>query len=248
MKGQFRVWLLLSAFTLLTASCGLLREPEEASGPLEVIPLDTPTEVIEVAATEGASVEEPTELAPVGSDSDQIVIAQISQTESQVRFELDEDLRGERNTVVGITNQVSGEIAVNPEDIQESRVGTILINARTLLTDNDFRNRAIQNQILDTGEFEFITFEPTDIIGLPSSGSIGEEISFSIAGDLTIRDFTQSVTFEVTVTVVSETQMVGSASATINRADFGLTIPSVRNVANVEEEVELYIDFVADRN
>lgn len=248
MKQYLKIGLLLSAFAIITTSCGLLREPEEASGPLEVIPLDNPTEAIEMVGTKEASVENPTEPAPAGSGSDQIVIAQINQSESQVRFELDEDLRGERNTVVGTTNQVSGEIAVNPENIQESRVGTILINARTLLTDNDFRNRAIQNQILDTGDYEFITFEPTELTGLPSTGSIGEEIGFSITGDLTIRDITQSVTFEITVTVVSETQMVGSASATINRSDFGLTIPSVRNVANVEEEVELYIDFVANRS
>jgi hypothetical protein len=45
---------------------------------------------------------------------------------------------------------------------------------------------------------------------------------------------------------VSETQIAGIASAIIARSDYGLTIPSVPNVANVEEEVELYIDFVAN--
>lgn len=248
MKQYLRVWLLLSALSIIVTSCGLLREPEEASGPLEVIPLDDPTEVIDMAGTEEVSVVEPTDIAPVDTGSEGMIIAQISQAESQVRFELDEDLRGERKTVVGITNQVSGEIAVNPENIQESRVGTVLINARTLLTDNDFRNRAIQNEILDTGDYEFIAFEPTEIIGLPSSGSIGEEIRFTIVGDLTIRDISQSVTFDVSVTVVSETEMVGTASAVIDRTQYNLNIPSVPNVANVEEEVELYIDFVAVRS
>jgi polyisoprenoid-binding protein YceI len=248
MNQYLKVGLLLSAFAIITSSCGLLREPEEASGPLEVVPLDEPTETLEMTATEETFVEDSTELAPVVSGSDAIINAQISQAESQVRFELDEDLRGQRNRVVGTTDQVSGEIAVDPNNIPASRVGTILINARTLLTDNSFRNRAIQNEILDTGEFEFITFEPTEITGLPSSGSIGEEISFSITGDLTIRDISRSVTFDVTVTVVSETQMVGSASAVIDRTDYNLNIPSVPNVANVEEEVELYIDFVANRS
>jgi polyisoprenoid-binding protein YceI len=242
-----KIWLLLSLFAILATSCGLLQEPEEASGPLEVIPLEEPTEVVDPIETDEVVGEDPTESAPVDNSSDGTIIAQINPAESQVRFELDEDLRGTRNTVVGTTNQVSGEIAVNPANITESRLGVILINARTLLTDNDFRNRAIQNNILDTGEFEFITFAPSEIIGLPSSGSIGEEISFSIVGDLTIRDVTQSVTFDVTVTVVSENQMEGSASAVITLSDYGLNIPSVPNVANVEEEVELYIDFVADR-
>jgi polyisoprenoid-binding protein YceI len=127
-------------------------------------------------------------------------------------------------------------------------VGVILINARTLQTDNSFRNRAIQNSILDTGQYEFITFSPVEIRDLPSSANIGEEIHYSIVGDLTIRDITRSVTFDVRVIVVSESEMIGSASGVINRSDYNLHIPSVPNVANVEEEVELYIDFVAKRS
>ena len=99
-----------------------------------------------------------------------------------------------------------------------------------------------------TDEFEFITFVPSEIIGLPSSGSIGDEFQFSIIGDLTIRDITQPVTFDVSVTVLSDQQMEGSASAVINRVDYDLNIPSVPNVANVEEDVELYIDFIAIRS
>ena len=249
MKQYSKMWLLLSMFTIIATSCGLLQEPEEASGPLDVIPLEEPTEAGEslTPETEEIAIEDPTESAPVPSSSDGIIIALISQDESQVRFEIDEDLRGARNTVVGTTNQVSGEIAVNPANVLESRVGVILINARTFVTDNSFRNRAIQNNILQTGDYEFITFTPTEIVGLPSEGSIDQQIRFSIVGDLTIRDITQSETFEVTVTVVSDTQMVGSATTVVTRTDYGLNIPSVPNVANVEEELELYIDFVANR-
>jgi polyisoprenoid-binding protein YceI len=243
-----KVLLIVSLFTLAASACGLLQDPEEASGSIEVIPLEDPTDALEIVETEEVAIVNPTESSPVEVGSEEIIFAQISQDGSQVRFELDEDLRGERKTVVGITNQVSGEIAVNPTNITESRVGVILINARTLLTDNDFRNRAIQNNILDTGEFEFITFSPSEIVSLPSNGSIGEEIRFFVIGDLTIRDITQSVTFDVMVIVDSETRMVGSASAIVTRADYDLNIPSVPNVANVEEEVELYIDFVANRN
>lgn len=49
----------------------------------------------------------------------------------------------------------------------------------------------------------------------------------------------------MTVTPVSETRIEGSAVATVLRESWNLTIPSVPNVANVSEEVELTIDFVA---
>lgn len=159
---------------------------------------------------------------------------------------MDEDLRGARTTVVGATDQVAGEIAFDLNDLSTAQVGVLQINARTLVTDNSFRNRAIQNEILETGSYEFITFTPTAINGLPANATVGEAITFTIDGDLTIRDVTQPVTFTVVATPVTESQLAGTASAVITRADYNLAIPSVPNVANVEEEVELYIEFVAN--
>jgi polyisoprenoid-binding protein YceI len=75
---------------------------------------------------------------------------------------------------------------------------------------------------------------------------VGDTVTFTIVGDLTIRDITHEATFEVEATAVSPTQISGLASTTIDRTTYGLNIPSVPQVANVEEEVELYIDFVAD--
>lgn len=75
---------------------------------------------------------------------------------------------------------------------------------------------------------------------------MGDTLTFTIDGDLTIRDITRPVTFTIEATVISETQISGSASTIITRGDYGLIIPNVPNVANVEEEVELYITFVAN--
>lgn len=245
---------LLIGLVLLVAilsGCGLLQPPEEASGTIEAIPLELPTDTPAAAPT--ATLPPPAvevqpaatvtqEAAPPASE---IRIFSIQPAGSQVRFELDEDLRGVRTTVVGVTDQVAGEFAANPGDLSTVQVGTLQINARTLLTDNSFRNRAIQNEILDTGQFEFVTFTPTAVNGLPAASSPGETISFEIAGDLTIRDITRPVTFTVTAAMQDDSLITGSASAVINRADFELNIPSVPNVANVEEQVELYIDFTA---
>ena len=261
-----RIWttsVLLILLTLALAGCGLLQAPEEASGPIEAVPLVvdvTPATPIEAAAgapepatpeaEEAPAQETAVQEAPAEEAADApaggLVIYTISQDASQVRFELDEDLRGQRITVVGVTDQVAGELAMDLDDLSTVQVGVLQINARTLVTDNDFRNRAIQNQILNTSAYEFITFTPTAVSGLPSGAAVGEEIRFQIEGDLTIRDVTQPVVFEVTATAVSPTQIAGSATAVIERDLFGLRIPSVPSVANVEEEIELIIDFVAN--
>jgi polyisoprenoid-binding protein YceI len=180
--------------------------------------------------------------------SDGRKIYAIDQANSEVRFTLDEDLRGQRVTVVGVTNQVAGELALDLNDLSATQVGTILINARTLVTDNDFRNRAMQNDILQTGAHEFITFTPTAVTGLPASASTGENITFNIEGDLTIRNITQPVVFVVTATAVSETQISGTATTTVSRADYDLRIPNVPSVANVDDAVVLTIEFTANAN
>ena len=268
MKKRVVTLMILTVLAVALAACGLLQEPEEASGPIEAIPLET--QAAGVAATEPAAEVAPTEASVEPTAAPEATAEIVAPTEapteaptaavpagaattftidpaaSQVRFQLDEDLRGARTTVVGTTDQVAGQLSVNLADLSQTQVGVIQINARTLATDNNFRNRAIQNEILDTGDFEFITFTPTAVEGLPASAAIGETITFSLVGDLTIRDVTLPATFTVEATAVSETQLTGTATAAVNRADFGLQIPSVPNVANVEEQVELYIDFTAN--
>ncbi|GAB4573129.1 MAG: hypothetical protein Kow0077_14560 [Anaerolineae bacterium] len=181
------------------------------------------------------------------SDTGDRRLFRIAQEESVVRFELDEELLGSPKHVVGTTDQVAGDIVIDFSNPANSEVGTIRINARTFTTDNEFRNRAIRGQILQSAqdEFEFIEFRPTVLEGLPTTGELGTTYEFTITGDLQIRDVVQPVTFNASVTLVDETRLEGTAQATVLRSDFGLTIPDVPSVANVTDEVVLTIEFVA---
>jgi polyisoprenoid-binding protein YceI len=245
-----------------------LKPPKEASGPIAAIPVEVeqpasdeppePPDTVEpkatveaVAAAPATATSEPepvtqAEAKVSGSDADpNPAIFEIVQAESEVRFIIDEVLNGAPKTVVGVTDQVAGEIAIYADDPAKTKIGTILVNARTLVTDNEFRNRAIKNRILYTDDYEFIAFTPTEIVGLPDAATISEGFSFQIVGDLTVRDVTKQVAFDAQVTPVSETQLEGTASTTILYADFDLTIPEARNVASVDDEVILEIEFSA---
>lgn len=196
--------------------------------------------------TEAAADADATSEAAAETDSE-LVVFDIETDDSEVRFILDELLRGQPNTVTGRTDQIAGQIAVDFANPQNSQVGEIRISARALATDNELRNRAIRSVILQSAEdqFEFISFVPTEVSGLPTSVTMGEAFEFEITGDLTIRDITNPVTFSVTVTPVSETRLEGTATATVQRGDYNLEIPSVPSVADVDEAVRLEIDFVA---
>ncbi len=184
----------------------------------------------------------PVEIAAGG---DNFTIFEIIPAESKVTFVLDETLRGLPTTVVGQSREVAGQIAVNFDQPAASQIGPLLINARTLFTDNSFRDNAIHSVILDSQRYEFITFTPGQITGLPEAFVPDEAVMLQISGELVIRETTQPVTFSATVVANGRFQLTGSATAQISRTAFNLQIPNAPGVANVSDEVQLTIEFVA---
>lgn len=203
------------------------------------------------ATAESVETVEPTaeataETVSGGAQASAPTLYRIIADQSQVSFTLTEDLRGVPTTVIGTTNQVAGDILVDFAAPASSQVGQIRINARTLSTDSEFRNRAIRGEILESSkdEYEFIEFTPTAITGLPASIAPGDTVTFQVVGDLKIRTITQSVTFNVTATAMAD-RLEGSATTVVTRSQYNLVIPNAPGVANVSEEVTLQIDFVA---
>jgi polyisoprenoid-binding protein YceI len=123
----------------------------------------------------------------------------------------------------------------------------IQVDASDLTTDDNRRNGRIRNDILRSGQadYQYITFQPTTLSGLPASVTEGEPFTFQATGDLTILGAAVPVTFDMTVTPVSTSELTGSGRATIRYADFGISIPSVPMVAGVSDDVQLEIDFTA---
>lgn len=209
-------------------------------------PTLTPTTQAEAAPPTTAAATPTTSMAPspttTAAESAAVMFA-IAQDASSASFTLDEELRGNPTTVVGATDQVAAELLVDFSDPANSQLGTVVINARTFATDQSFRDRAIRGPILDTNDFEFITFAPTSVEGLPES--IDGSFTFAVVGDLTIRDVTQSVTFDVTISSATSDEIVGRAETMVTREAFGLQIPNAPGVANVSDDVQLVLDFVA---
>lgn len=242
----------VAAFFLYDAVLG---ETEPASGPITAPTLALPTSEPSATAlaTEppaaaptatAAEVIAPTDTPQVAVPASSLQIFRLSQAESQASFTIYELLRGSPKDVVGITNQVAGEVAVDPDDLSRTQIGEIRINARTLVTDDDRRNSAIRNRILFTDRYEYIIFQPIEIIGLSGQGTPGQTYTFQVSGDLTIKDVTQRVTFDVTLTVESAERLSGVATATILRSAFKLIVPDVPFVADVADEVRLKLQFV----
>ncbi len=182
--------------------------------------------------------------------------------DSEAQFLINEVIFGEENLVEGTTRQIDGSFLVNYEE-NTVDVGQFEINVRDITTrslDVDIedqgwtdseRDTVIRAEILESGqdEFEFTTFDPTDVSGAPETFSVGDTFDIVITGDLTIRDVTRSVDFDMELSLDSEEEISGSASTVVELDEFEITIPYVgggSDVASVDDEVELRLEFTAE--
>lgn len=192
----------------------------------------------------------PTEAAAVvGNPASTRALYRIDPASSTVTFHLQEDLRGVRTEVIGTTSEVAGDIVLDAGNPAASQLGTIRINARTLATDSEFRNRALRSQILKSAndQYEFIEFVPTAINGLPATIEVGQTYAFEVVGNLTLVGQTQPVTFTAQAVLASPTSLTGTATTTVTYANWGLSIPNAPGVANVTPDVTLSINFTANQ-
>lgn len=187
----------------------------------------------------------PAQLTPAAGG--EAVLYRFGAGEGKASFAVDEILNNAPFTAVGTTDEVAGDIIIDWSEPSNSQLGTIVVNARTLETDNPFRDRAIRNSVLESSQdaYEFITFTPTELRGLPESVAVGDTVEFEVVGDLTIREITLSTVWAVSVTLTSMDQVSGTASTEVLRPDYDLQIPSVPRVAGVDDDVLLTIEFAA---
>ena len=72
----------------------------------------------------------------------------------------------------------------------------------------------------------------------------GQEVSFKLVGNLTIREITKPVTFDVTGKLVGDT-VTGTAVTQILMKDFGFDPPSIAGMLTVKDGVTIRVNFTA---
>jgi polyisoprenoid-binding protein YceI len=105
-------------------------------------------------------------------------------------------------------------------------------------------DNAIRGRFLESSKYPNVTFTPTAIEGLPQSYQDGQEITFKVTGDLTIREVTKPVSFDVTATLSGDT-LSGQAVTTILMSEFGFGPISIAGILNTEDQAKVTLNFVA---
>lgn len=156
---------------------------------------------------------------------------------TQVLFKAD---RFGLSNTFGSFADVSGELMLDEENPENSSV-TATIKAASLRSDNDTREGHLKSgNWLDAEAFPEITFVSTAVEQI-------DETSAKVTGDLTVRGVTKPVTLDVKLKnmgadPVSKRKAVGfSATAIVNRHDFGVSI--AENL--IGADIEIFIEALA---
>lgn len=195
---------------------------------------------------EPTAATEPTTAAPSGATGS-LQRYVIVPAESQVQYEVDETFFREGNvlaTAIGTTQEIQGEILIDTTAPQNSSVGVITIDISAFTSDEERRDQRIREEWLESATFPLATFTPTSITGLPETYTEGEPLTFQVTGDMTVRETTKPVTFDVTAQLVNDT-VTGTATSNIQMTDFGFDPPDIANILRAENDVKLTFDFVA---
>ena len=229
---QTLILVVVLLLTVLLAACGGGGEPT-------AVPTTAPE-----PAEESVS-----EAAPAGVRTFVVV-----PEESQASYIVDEEFLSEalsklgieagKKVIVGTTPGVSGEIQLNLDGAEPVESAQFSVDMAGLKTDQDRRDNWLKDNAIETSRFPAATFTATSVTGLPESITEGEEISFQLVGDLTVRDVTKSVTFEVTAVLTGDT-LKGTAVLPLKISDFGIAPPDFANTLKVADEFRIEVVLTA---
>jgi polyisoprenoid-binding protein YceI len=143
------------------------------------------------------------------------------------------------NEAVGTTNIVAGTLTIKPDGLV-SPGSKLKVDLRGLKSDQDMRDGAVQNRVLETAKYPYAEFVATKVEGLdkliPSAGQTG----VALTGDLTIHGVTKEVTFQGIATFNQRNNTVaGRAKTTLTFDQFGITPPKIARLASLDNKIEL---------
>ena len=165
---------------------------------------------------------------------------------SEALYRINEQLanRNLPNDAIGTTEDIDGQIVFSADGTVDAEQSKITVNVSTLRSDSDRRDRYIQGRSLESDNFQNVEIVVQDVQGLPWPLPASGQVAFQMSGDLTIRDQTRPVTWEVTANFDGG-EVEGLAKTEVTFEQFAIDKPRVAFVLSVADEIRLEFDFKA---
>jgi polyisoprenoid-binding protein YceI len=146
------------------------------------------------------------------------------------------------NEVVGTTKDVTGRIILDASGKVVKDSSKIVVNVSTLTTDQKRRDNYLKTKSLESTKFPEVTLVPVSFDGLSEPIPAGQSKTFSLVGNLTVRDVTRPTTWQVTARRQGN-DIVGTAKTMFTFKDFNMDQPKVPIVLSVADTIKLEYDF-----
>ncbi len=215
-------------------------QPTTAAQPTQTAAAQPATAPAAPATTAGAA-SQPSSAAAPAAGALRLVI---DPSASQASYKAREQLAGRDlpNDAIGTTRGVSGAIVLQPDGALVPGQSKFVVDLSQLQSDVRMRDNFIKGNTLQTAQYPTATFVPTRVEGLPSPLPTSGSVTFQITGDMTVRDVTHPMTWQVTAQIAGD-QVTGTATSSFTFEDFKLTQPKVARVLSIEDKLGLELQF-----
>ena len=151
--------------------------------------------------------------------------------------------------VVGSTQAIEGQFQLDPEQpTAPLGANTFTVRLNTLTSNQSKRDDYIR-EIRDDGgpsfdAYPLATFTATSVEGMSTPNAAGRELALKLSGDLTVREITRPMAFDVKAQLTGNT-LAGVASSRFRLRDFGIGPITFHDVLTVADEVGIEVQFTA---
>lgn len=256
-KPSFRVWGILLLIAVLAAGCA---SPQAAVTTQPAAPATTDTSpntaapsapavtASTTAPTSGMASTGGTATSPSQPAAGGAIRYDIVQGSSSAEYKVREQLANINfpSDAIGKTQDIAGTISINPDGSINSADSKFVVNVDSLTSDRSQRDNFLRRNSLQTSQYPQVVFVPTHVSGLPSPLPASGQVTFKLTGNLTVRDVTKPVTWDVTATV-DGSQLTGTATISFKFEDFNIPQPQVPVVLSVVDNITLDLNFVMQK-
>ncbi len=237
-KPIFLTALVTAVSIIILAAC----VPAASPSPAVPVTSATTTAAPASAAVGGADSASATLTTPVSKEAITGTLFTLVPAQSEASYSVREQLarRDLPSDAVGKTSGISGQVVINPDGSIDTTNSKFIVDVSTLQTDESMRDNFVRRNVLDTAKFPNAVFVPKQVTGLPANLPQTGDVTFKVTGDLTIRDQTKPVTWDVTGSVNNGVAS-GKATTSFTFEDFNLKQPQVPVVLSLVDKITLNV-------
>jgi polyisoprenoid-binding protein YceI len=182
---------------------------EEGEDPFEL------TEVTNDGSTSTTGAEEPDDAELDGTWT----VA----SDSEAGYRAEEILLGVSGSATGRTSQVTGSIDIAGPAVEAALV---TVDLASVASGESLRDSQFQGRIMDVATYPTSEFALTEPIELESVPEVGTPVAASATGELTVKDVTKSVTFDVNAQLLPDGRIEVQGSIPVVWAEYNIGAPS----------------------